>query len=114
MWKPKGNYLLNKIEINFKLRKVAQNLPIMQETRVQSLCWEDSLEKGRATLPSILAWRIPMDRGAWLATQSMGWQRVRPNRATNTSRKKKLKKCNKEIKTVTQSLSFNRGKKYQG
>ena len=29
--------------------------------------WEDPLEKGMATHSSILAWRIPMDRGAWRA-----------------------------------------------
>ena len=40
----------------------------MQETRVPSLGWEDPLEKDMATLSSILAWRIPMDRGAWRAT----------------------------------------------
>ena len=34
---------------------VVQNLPIMQETQVQSLGWEDSLEKGMATHSSILA-----------------------------------------------------------
>ena len=38
------------------------------ETWVQSLGWEDALEEGMATHPSILAWRIPMDRGAWRAT----------------------------------------------
>jgi len=32
--------------------------PAMQETWVQSLGWEDPLEKGMATLSSILAWRI--------------------------------------------------------
>ena len=32
------------------------------------LGWEDLLEKGKATHSSILAWRIPMDRGAWWAT----------------------------------------------
>ena len=36
----------------------------MQETQVRSLGWEDPLEEGMATHPSILAWRIPMDRGA--------------------------------------------------
>ena len=41
--------------------------PAMQETWVQSLGWEDHLEKGIATYSSILAWRIPMDRGAWQA-----------------------------------------------
>ena len=40
----------------------------MQETWVQSLGWEDSLEENMATHFSILAWRIPMDRGAWRAT----------------------------------------------
>ena len=39
---------------------VAQKtLPAMQETRVQSLGWEDPLQKGRATHSSILVWRIP-------------------------------------------------------
>ena len=37
----------------------------MQETWVRSLGWEDPLQEGMATLSSILAWRIPMDRGAW-------------------------------------------------
>ena len=36
-----------------------KNLPAMQETWVQSLGWEDPLEKGTATHSSILAWRIP-------------------------------------------------------
>ena len=40
----------------------------MQETWVQSLGWEDPLEEGMATHSSILAWRIPMDRGTWWAT----------------------------------------------
>ena len=47
---------------------MVKNLPEMQETQVQSLGWEDPLEKGKATHSSILAWRIPMDRGAWRAT----------------------------------------------
>ena len=42
-------------------------LPTMQETRVQSLGRKDPLEKGMATHSSILAWRIPMDKGAWWA-----------------------------------------------
>ena len=40
----------------------------MQETWVRSLDQEDPLEKEMATHSSILAWRIPMDRGAWQAT----------------------------------------------
>ena len=39
----------------------------MQETQVQSLGWEDPLEEGMATHSSILAWKIPKDRGAWQA-----------------------------------------------
>ena len=35
---------------------------------VRSLCWEDPLEEDMATHSSILAWRIPMDRGAWQVT----------------------------------------------
>ena len=35
---------------------------------VRSLGWEDPLEEGMATHSSILAWRIPVDRGAWRAT----------------------------------------------
>ena len=45
-----------------------KNPPVMRETWVQYLDWEDSPEKGTATHSSILAWRIPMDRGAWWAT----------------------------------------------
>ena len=45
----------------------------MWETWVQSLGWEDPLEKGMATHSSILAWRITWkEEPGWL--QSMGWQ----------------------------------------
>ena len=50
--------------------QLVKNLPTMRETRVRSLGWEDSLEKGKATHSSILAWRIP--RIPW----SVGSQRV--------------------------------------
>ena len=40
----------------------------MQETWVRSLGQEDPMEEGMATHSSILAWRIPVDRGAWRAT----------------------------------------------
>ena len=39
--------------------QLVKNLPVMRETLVQSLGWEDPLEKGKATHSSILAWRIP-------------------------------------------------------
>ena len=39
--------------------QITKNLPAMWETQVQSLGWEDPLEKGMATQSSILAWEIP-------------------------------------------------------
>ena len=41
------------------------NLPALQEAWVRSLGWEDPLEEGMTTHSSILAWKIPMDRGTW-------------------------------------------------
>ena len=62
---------------------MVKNSPAIQETQVQSLGWEDPLEKGMATHSRILAWRIP-----WIEEpgkmQSMGTQRVGHDRATNT------------------------------
>ena len=45
--------------------QMVKNPPAIWETLVQSLGWEDPLEEGMATYSYILAWRIPMDRGAW-------------------------------------------------
>ena len=47
--------------------QLVKNPPAMWETWVQSLGWEYPLEEGMATHSSILAWRSPMDRGAWHA-----------------------------------------------
>ena len=47
--------------------EMVNNLLAMWATWVWSLGWEDSLEEGMATHSSILAWKIPMDRGAWQA-----------------------------------------------
>ena len=64
------------------MTQMAKNLPVIQETRVQSLDWEDPLEKGMATLSSILVWRIsPREEPGGL--QHMGWQRVGHDGATN-------------------------------
>ena len=54
---------------------MVKNPPAMQEILVQSLGWEDPLEKKMATHSSILSWRIPWaeEPGLW----SMGLQRVR-------------------------------------
>ena len=49
------------------MAQMVKNPPAMQETWVRSLGWEDPLEEGMATHSCILAWRIPMNRGAWQA-----------------------------------------------
>ena len=48
--------------------QMVTNLPAIQETQFLFLDWADPLAKGMATHSSILAWRIPMDRGASWAT----------------------------------------------
>ena len=64
--------LMNETELHFQylgdpwaslVAQTVKNLPAVQETGVWSLGWEDLLEEGMAH-SSILAWRIPMDRGA--------------------------------------------------
>ena len=57
--------------MNGNIKTINNNSPTMQETWVQSLGWEDTLEKGKATHSSTLAWRIP-----W-TTQSMVSKRIR-------------------------------------
>ena len=54
---------------------MVKNLSAVLETRFRSLSWEDPLEKGMATLSSILAWRIPWTEEP-SRLQSMGLQRV--------------------------------------
>ena len=57
------------------MAQMVKHLPTIQETWVQSLGWEDLLEKEMATHSSILAWKIPwMEKPGRL--QSMGSQRV--------------------------------------
>ena len=59
--------ILSHKDLNLSAGLIAQlvkNPPAMQETQVQSLGWEDPLEKGKATLCSVLAWRIPWGRKA--------------------------------------------------
>ena len=55
---------------------MVKTLPAMQETQIQSLDWEDPLEKRMATHSSILAWRIPWT-GEPGGLQSTASQRVR-------------------------------------
>ena len=55
------------------LAQVLTNLPVTQETQVQSVSCEDPLEKGMATHSSILAWKIPWTEEPG-GLQSMGLQ----------------------------------------
>ena len=68
-----------------QVAQMVKNLPAMQKTQVQSLGWEDPLEKGMATHSSILAWRIPWteEHGG---LQSTELQRVRHNQLNFTFR----------------------------
>ena len=68
----------------FLVAQMVKNLPAMQETRDQSLCWEDPLEKGMSIHSSILTWRIPWTEEPG-GLQSMGLQRVRHDWVTNTT-----------------------------
>ena len=56
--------------------QTVKRLPAMQETQVQSLVWEDPLEKEMVTHSSTLAWKIPQTEGPG-RLQAMGLQRVR-------------------------------------
>ena len=81
---------MTKTQISIQLRfcgklpmvQTVRNLPVIQETWVQSLGWEDLLEKEMATHSSILAWRIP-----WIEETGglqLMFQSVRHNWVTNT------------------------------
>ena len=54
--------------LGFPGGSAVKNPPAMQETQVCSLGQEDTLVEGMATHSSILAWRIPIERGAWWST----------------------------------------------
>ena len=56
------------------MAQIVKRLPTMQETRVQSLGWEDLLEKEMATYSSTLAWKIPWTEEPG-SLQSVGLQR---------------------------------------
>ena len=68
-----GNIILI---LSLQVTQMVKNPPAMQETQVQSLDWEDPLEKGIATHSSILAWRILWTEAPG-GLQSVGLQRVR-------------------------------------
>ena len=72
------------IEWTSPVAQRVKNLPAMQETRVWSLCWEDSLEKKMATYSIIVVWRIPRTEEPG-GLQSMASQRVRHDWMTSLS-----------------------------
>ena len=83
MWETGGpqlnRALTDAISINgLTIAQSIKNLPAMQETRVQSLGWEDALEKEMATHFSILAWKISWTEEPG-GLQSTGLQRGRYN-----------------------------------
>jgi len=67
----------------FVVAQMVKNLPVIQDTWVQHLGWEDPLEKGMATYSSVLAWRIPGTEESG-RLQSMRSQRVRYDWAINS------------------------------
>ena len=53
------------VYLDFTGGSESKESPVIRETWIGSLGWEDPLEEGVATHSSILFWRILMDRGAW-------------------------------------------------
>ena len=74
------------------MTQAIKNPLAMRETWIRSLGWEDPREEGMATHSIILAWRIPMDKGAWWVMY-MGSQGVGHNRATKHSTAQKVLNC---------------------
>ena len=69
------------------LVQLVKNLSAVQETFVRALGWENPLEKEMATQSSILAWKNPMDRGAWQAAVH-GVERAGHDLATKPKKKR--------------------------
>ena len=67
------------------MAQTVKNPPAMWEASVWSLGWEDCLEEDIGYPFQYSYLEIPMDRGAWWATQSMGLQRVRHDREIYTT-----------------------------
>ena len=78
----------------FQVAEVVKKSPCIAEDQGLILGWEDTLEKGMATHSSILAWRIPMDRGAWWAKDHWVTKRrhdwVTKHSFTKTYKKEKI------------------------
>ena len=76
---------------------MVKNLPAMQETWVQSLGWEDPLEKEMAIHYNIIAWRIPWTEEPGGLLQSTGSQRLRHNLASEQQQQPDLRLKNPNI-----------------
>ena len=68
-----NKYLLNDFYVKLAFQLMILQLPCGSDSKesacsVGDLGWEDPVEEGMAIHSNILAWRIPMDRGAWWAT----------------------------------------------
>ena len=83
------------------MAQVVQNLPAMRETWVRSLGWQDPLEKGMTTHSSILAWRSPVDRGAWRPAVHGSQSRTRLSDCTQRSVAKEPTKCRDRLSAPT-------------
>ena len=93
--KSQMNVRPNPISMDFPVAQTVKNMPVMQETRVQFLGWEDPLEKGMAIHsknPGILASRIPWTEKPG-GLQSMGSQRVGHDWATNIHNMQEGQSC---------------------
>ena len=90
---------------------MVKSLLKMQETQVQSLGWEDSLEKGMATDSSIVAWEIQWteERGG---LQFMGLQRVGHDWITNTDKKQQQQQQQKANLNSGLACFFQKRKYY--
>ena len=70
-WNPNHKFSHKSEQMSSHGGSAVKNLPAMQESQetwVWSLGWEDPLEECMTTHSSMVAWRIPMDRGTWRAT----------------------------------------------
>ena len=89
---------------------VKNHLPVMQETWVPSLGQEDPLEENLATHSSILAWRIPIDRGAWWAYSPWGGNELDTTEQLNNNRHTFLTETLKILEIDEKILSLNKAR----
>ena len=78
----------------------------MRETSVQSLGWEDPLEKAMATHSSILAWENPMDRGAWRTVHGVTKSQTRLSDNTTWLGKWRIYYCDSVLHLRSKSRKY--------